>query len=88
MKMKVRGICSAFSIAWGPAGGRGKTGKERQFRNLLLLLSVTSSSLEAKSATARSLLMHCQGGRNSDLVFIASRHGNIQPRVKGKKPVR
>jgi hypothetical protein len=53
-----------------------------------LKISQTDTTSIAKSATARSLLMHCQGGRNSDLVFIASRHGNIQPRVKGKKPVR
>ena len=32
--------------AGGPAGGRGKTGKERQSHNLLLLLNVMASSLE------------------------------------------
>jgi hypothetical protein len=35
------------SLAGGPAGGRGKTGKERQSHNLLLLLNVMASSLEA-----------------------------------------
>jgi hypothetical protein len=34
------------SVAGGPAGGRGKTGKERQSHNLLLLLNVMASSLE------------------------------------------
>jgi hypothetical protein len=34
------------SLAGGPAGGRGKTGKERQSHNLLLLLNVMASSLE------------------------------------------
>ena len=34
------------SEAGGPAGGRGKTGKERQSHNLLLLLNVMGSSLE------------------------------------------
>jgi hypothetical protein len=37
------------SRAGGPAGGRGKTGKERQCLNLLLLLNVMGSSLEAGS---------------------------------------
>ena len=36
----------ATSLAGGPAAGRGKTGKERQSHNLLLLLNVTGSSLE------------------------------------------
>jgi hypothetical protein len=35
------------SLAGGPAGGRGKTGKERQSHNLLLLFNVMASSLEA-----------------------------------------
>ena len=33
-------------LAGGPAGDRGKTGKERQSHNLLLLLNVMGSSLE------------------------------------------
>jgi hypothetical protein len=37
-------VCS--SVAGGPAGGRGKTGKERQSHNLLLLLNVMASSLK------------------------------------------
>jgi hypothetical protein len=38
-----------FSVAGGPAAGRGKTGKERQSHNLLLLLNVMGSSLEVFS---------------------------------------
>jgi hypothetical protein len=36
------------SVAGRPASGRGKTGKERQCHNLLLLLNVMGSSLEAE----------------------------------------
>ncbi len=36
----------SFLRRGGPAGGRGKTGKERQSHNLLLLLNVMGSSLE------------------------------------------
>jgi hypothetical protein len=47
VRLRFRDLCP--SLAGCPAGGWGKTGKERQCHNLLLLLNVMGSSLEVAS---------------------------------------